>query len=218
MLTLRASEKLQVVLGEDPTTEAPITVEYDDTPNDRNRGNTRTADAITAATVAVDVLTGLNSGRRVVGFSLHNADGSAITPTVRFVNASGTTRIVWKGTLQTGETLYWSPAQGWYQVTANGALKTDGATSSATSVALSAAESAATRASVALSAATSLDTATDTAFSTGDSAAVSAATSLNTAGSTATSTALSKAVSDDLAQSVDISTALSTALSAAESA
>lgn len=192
MLTLRKSEKLQILLGSDPTTEAPVTVTYEE--GQEGRKASATKNTISDATNAVDVLVGSGGGKKITGFTLHNADSGSITATVRFYAADGTTRIIRKCTLLTGETLGWEEGRGWYATDANGNVKTtsSAADSANISAALSAADSSALRASTALS----------TASSAGLAASV----------------ATSAATSQNLAQSTHISTALSTALSAAESA
>lgn len=139
MFTLRKLEKLQALLGGTPTTEAPITVTYED--GTEGRLQSRTKHTVSNGATAVDVLVGSGGGKKITGFSLHNADGSAITATVRFYGDDGTTRIVRKTTLQTGETLSWEEGRGWYGMDANGNVKTT--SSAADSANISTAQSAA---------------------------------------------------------------------------
>ena len=217
LVTLRSGEKLQVLLGGAVAgTECPLTAQYVDGP-DGQRSRTKTTDGITTGTTAVDLVTGINTGRGITGFSLYNADSASVTATIRFYNASTTTRIMWKGTLLTGESLYWSPAQGWYAVDVNGALKNaTGTTSSATSEALSAGVSGGTRASVADSKAVSDSAVESTNLSTAGSKDVSQSTNVSTVDSgqtskdvsqsTNVSTTDSKGVSGSVADSTSLST------------
>jgi hypothetical protein len=60
--------------------------------------------------------------RRITFLSVHNADTVAATITVR-LNDSATTRTLWKGTLQTLETLTYTLAGGWVVTDVTGALR-----------------------------------------------------------------------------------------------
>jgi hypothetical protein len=122
MLTLRASQKLQVLLaGAVSATEGPMTADYEEG-TDAERAVPKTAQSISTGATAVDLVTGIAEGRKIKGFSFYNADSASVVVTVRFYD-NGTTRILRKCTLLTLEGLHWDPAQGWYAVDANGNRK-----------------------------------------------------------------------------------------------
>lgn len=194
MVTLSdTTQKLQALLGGAVSAnECPITVSYRDVRKDALAGGNEASpviqsdDTITSGASAVDVVDPAPAGirRTVTDFSLHNADSASVTVTVRkYVNAS-TTRIIYKSTLATTETLHFSESRGWYVIAADGAQRT----------------SAGTDASNALSAVTSAGLA--------DSISRSSATS----GGLADSVSRSSAVSAGLADSVTRSAATSNGL------
>lgn len=195
---LTGTKKLQVVLGAAVnSTECPINVNYRD--HNSVGSSPASADAITTGDTEVDVVPAAPAGirRELESFSLYNDDDAEINVSVVLYVNSSTSRVLWKGDIQTDECLFYNESRGWYATDSNANQKSNAVGSSgASSEALSAATSAGVRASTALS----------------------AATSQNLAQSTVISGVLSSATSQDLAQSVDVSTALSTALSAAESA
>lgn len=135
MLTLRKLEKLQVLLsGAVTTTECPMTVTYEE--GTQGRAARSTKDGITTSGTAVDLLVGSGTGKKITGFSINNADTVAVTVTVRFYNASGTTRIVRVCTLQVNETLGWEEGNGWYATDANGNVKTTSAAADSANISI----------------------------------------------------------------------------------
>ena len=207
MITLSTGTKLQVLLGGAVSaTECPFTGAYVENPGDLERALYLPFSGITNSGTAVDALVGISEKRRIINFSLYNADNATVAVTVRFFDTTGTTRIIYSASLLTTQSLHYSEARGWYAIDANGAQKTTAATEAST--ADSKAESAATRASATLSAATSLDTANDTTASTTLSTATSVGLAASTALSTATSAGLAASVvqSNDTRQSTDQST------------
>lgn len=198
-MIFRKDEKLQVLLsGAVSTNELPIVATVMDGA-DGGRTSSKTVDAISTGATPVDVFLGQKSGRRLRSMSVHNADTANATVTVRFYNAIGTTRTVWKGTLATLETLSFDENRGWYTTDSNGAQKSTASTDS----------------SEALSAATSggLQASTGTSQNTSQSTLISALTSQDTSQSTIVSANRSIATSQDVSQSTNVSTNLSTSTS-----
>lgn len=114
---LSASDKLQVILAAaKATTDSPVTVNYSSSsePNGTKRTNTN---GVTAVDVLAAPRTGLTSNaphvnRQVTGINLYNADTASLTATFRIHDGTDT----WAQTAVTvnpGQTMQWTPAQGW---------------------------------------------------------------------------------------------------------
>lgn len=214
------TRSLQIILsGAKNTTDAPWVASYEDVyPNVQPSGITRNAGSQNGTTNGVAAVTILSSpgggstapARLLNNFSMANADAAAITPTIQYVDSTGsvTRKCFGPLTLQVNETLCYEDRMGWQVLDANGNLKTTPGTASST--ADSKATSAGTAASTASSAASlanTVATSSGISASVASSAASLAGTKADSAGvsasvaSSAASLANTKADSDGLAAS-----------------
>ena len=184
-----STKKLQVLLGGAvAATECPLTAVVEDERKDAIGGRADTTvqrqyDGITTSGTAVDLVPAAPSNirRKVMGFSLYNDDSAAVTVTVRLYVDASTTRVLWKGDVQTDECLFYSPMRGWYATDTNANQKSNASsTSGATSEAKSAAVSVSTIASTNLSAETSRNTSQSTLISANGSSVTSHSTVVST--------------------------------------
>lgn len=188
MITLTTNTKLQVLLdGTAATTELPVTIGYVEAPPDE-RALYLTADSITTGATAIDALIGVPDKRHIEEIAIQNVDTAAAVVTVRFYNASGTTRKLVVVTLAVGEGLYYSQSRGWYVLSTNGAQKTTASTDA------SSAASSATSAGLADSQTRSDAVSAGLASSVGTSAATSAGLADSISRSSATSDGLKNSV------------------------
>lgn len=129
MIILDATtRKLEILLsGSVTTNQLPFVASYVDiaTGTFTPATNTGTSNNTTAVTL-IDAPAS-STKRQVKFISIQNADTVAATVTVRF-NDNATTRVIFKTTMATGETLVYSDG-GWYALDANGERKTSTSTS-----------------------------------------------------------------------------------------
>jgi hypothetical protein len=220
MFTLdKVTRTLQALIGGAPTTTNPTFLcTYEQSPP--TAGFTTTPGSLNGATaVNLTPVPATGCTITVKELAIQNVDTVAQNVTVQMLDSSGptTSRLVGPYTLQTGETLCYTPDQGWYCMDVNGNRKTNQpASSGASSTALSAGVSAGTAASQASSEAASAGTAASQASSEAASAGTAASTTSSAASSTASSTTTTE--SQNSSQAASAGTAASTASSEAASA
>lgn len=122
MILSSTDHKIQVVLGGAVTTnQMPYTVSYID--GSITEYTPTQGFGTTNSTTAVDLITGPATGqRRMQHMTLYNADTVSAVVTVRYNNA-GTTYVMWKGTLQVGDTLQYLTATGFQVIDESGNQK-----------------------------------------------------------------------------------------------
>lgn len=117
------TDKIQITLGDTPTTQAPCLANY------RDITTTAYTPARTVlqtnSTTAVDIVPApASSTQRVVDYiSVFNVDSASHTVTVRF-NDNGTSYVLFRATLDTNEKLEYQEGKGWSVFTNAGSVKT----------------------------------------------------------------------------------------------
>jgi hypothetical protein len=127
MISLDAtSRSLQVVLALAVTTsELDYTTQHQDIRYDNNEVGFGASVGTTSGTTPVTIAAAPTNGvqRDVMTITVHNKDTASATVTINFVD-SGTSYVMFKGVLDSGDQVIYSDEDGWMVYTSTGDKKT----------------------------------------------------------------------------------------------